>query len=314
VDFNGDGNIDLLTSGFAGFGYIFYGNNHGSLNAVEPIVDRKGDKLRFGLYWDSSVKRWIYTGKEAANSTSLSDKEKAHMLEMEDNCVIIKAIDWDNDGDMDLILSGRRIGAKICVNEGTLTKPVFESKFISVITTKGHMANAIIDWDGDGLFDILSSSKEGGVYFYKNYGKMGTPLFKNAVCIIESSLLISGEHGGECGLTYVSASDYNNDGKLDLLIGSKNTLIIPAPKLSKQQIEERDELFRKKEKVSAELNIFYEYFKKEYGDSKTKLLKARKKDKEYQKLRERYTNILGKLSKFIARKKTHGYVWVSLRK
>ncbi len=306
--------MDLLAAGFSGFGYIFYGNEDGSFNASEPMVDSKGNKLRFGLYWDSNARRWVYTGKEAANLSELTAKEKADLIEMDDNCVIMKAIDWDDDGDMDLILSGRRIGARLCINKGTLTKPVFEPEFIAIISTKGHMANSMIDWDGDGLFDILSGSKDGSVYFYRNYGKTGAPLFKEPECLIESTSLIAGEHGGECGLTYVSASDYNNDGKLDLIIGAKNTLMIPAPELSEQQIEKRDAFLEEKKKVSADLRTFYESFKKKYGTSKTKLAAARKNNKEYQNVLEKYREILGKLSKLTAQKKTHGFVFVSLRK
>ena len=115
--------MDLLAAGFAGFGYIFYGTKNGTFNAAEPIVDHEGNKLRFGLYWDHDARRWAYSGRESENLASMTAEDKADLLEMDDNCVIMKAIDWDDDGDMDLILSGRRIGARLCINKGTLAKP-----------------------------------------------------------------------------------------------------------------------------------------------------------------------------------------------
>ena len=38
---------------------------------------------------------------------------------------------------------------------------------------KGHAAIAVGDWDGDGLWDILSGCDDGAVYWFKNTGKLG---------------------------------------------------------------------------------------------------------------------------------------------
>lgn len=330
MDFNGDGNIDLLAAGFIGYSYIFYGSQKNtfvaqntldtyvpgmtSSNASEIIIDKNGNKIRFGIYWIDKV-GWIYSAQEKfIKFPDLTAEEKKKLLDIEDVCILTKAVDWDNDGDMDLVLSGRNIGARLCMNEGSSTKAVFSSEFIPVITTKNHHADALIDWDGDGLFDILSGSKEGGVYFYKNYGKLGTPLFKEYECLIDSESLIAGKLGGKCDLTMLSASDYNNDGKLDLIIGNKCILNLPAPKLSAEQIAERDELLEKRAKISEKMDLMNDSYKEKFGFLKTKMMEARKKDKKYQEIRDKYFAVSKQLFKLLPRKKSHGYVWVSLRK
>ncbi len=45
-------------------------------------------------------------------------------------------------------------------------------------TCRAEHANPVIaDWDGDGLWDIITGSSDGGVYCYRNIGKRGEPEF-----------------------------------------------------------------------------------------------------------------------------------------
>jgi hypothetical protein len=72
---------------------------------------------------------------------------------------------------------------------------------------------------------------------------------------VDRKSLIAGDHGGKCDLTLISASNYNNDGKLDLIIGSKSILNLSDPILSEEQKAERDELLEKRVKISEKIDL-----------------------------------------------------------
>ena len=81
------------------------------------VIEGKAKEAKYIMIHDGKVE--IRPAK-ALKGKSSSQKEE--LLKMDDNCVMMKAVDWDNDGDMDLVLSGRKIGAKLCINEGSKTK------------------------------------------------------------------------------------------------------------------------------------------------------------------------------------------------
>jgi hypothetical protein len=198
VDLNGDGNIDLLTANSDGLSFIFYGNRDESFNKAIVLKDKSDADINLGS--------------------------------------IVRAYDWDNDGDLDLFISEKKGGGvKLRINEGTKTNPVFGTKNIDVVAT--HYANAIVDWDGDGLWDIIGGSTNGGVYFYKNTGKLRHPSFGKAKCLIKTSEIIEKIGGGKAGYSQVNVVDYNNDGKLDLIIASNNERKKPFSPELKQKVE-----------------------------------------------------------------------------
>ena len=49
----------------------------------------------------------------------------------------------------------------------------------------GEHANPVIaDWDGDGRWDIVTGSDNGGVYWYRNIGEQGQPSFDAPVALV----------------------------------------------------------------------------------------------------------------------------------
>lgn len=173
MDFNGDGCRDLLAAGYAGFGYLFLGRKDGTFQASVILADKTGQDIHMGRFYDFKENTYKSVSKDPNT----------------DKIDFIRAFDWDNDGDLDLLMSGSK-GIKLRVNEGTRTKPVYAAENLVVIAANTHAADAIVDWDGDGLWDIISGSRQGGAYFYKNTGKPGAPSFGKAECILESAALI----------------------------------------------------------------------------------------------------------------------------
>jgi hypothetical protein len=72
-----------------------------------------------------------------------------------------------------------------------------------------------VDWDGDGKPDLLCGTEGPEVCFFRNIGTRQAPKLANGV-----RLALNGDgfsRGYRCRIDVV---DWNNDGKLDLLVGN----------------------------------------------------------------------------------------------
>ena len=182
----------------------------GGFAAAEKLRDREGNILRLGQYWDYDARKW--TGVETSEF-------KEHLG------IGAAAVDWDDDGDLDLVLGSFQGNFYVRLNEGSAREPAFATKSIVVehdgepVAIPGRDAiPEIVDWDGDGRFDILSGSGAGGVYWVRNIGtKKGEPEFAKPVALLGPSGNSSATAPGR--RTQVCVTDYDDDGDLDLLVG-----------------------------------------------------------------------------------------------
>ena len=84
---------------------------------------------------------------------------------------ILSVVDWDRDGDWDLIAGMRSKGERLRYyeNVGTARKP--RLKYIGPFPTKrpgGHYQMAeFFDFDGDGLLDVVAGSDHGLIYYFR---------------------------------------------------------------------------------------------------------------------------------------------------
>jgi hypothetical protein len=192
---------------------VLAGSKDGNFSEPHKLLDKAGNILRLGQYWDYDAKEW--TGVE-------SSKHKESLG------IGAAAVDWNADGDLDLVLGSHEGGLFVRLNEGTRTKPAFATDSIQLmhgedpLEVPGHDAiPKIADWDGDGRFDILSGSGSGGAYWFRNLGKKGAPTFAQAEPIFRPAE----SNGGQADpkwpgdRTHVCPTDYDGDGDLDLLVG-----------------------------------------------------------------------------------------------
>jgi hypothetical protein len=137
--------------------------------------------------------------------------------------------DWNRDGREDLLLGEGSYSANnihLLINSGGGTKPVFEEAGRHVLAFGDgleQLTPTVVDYNGDGLPDLLVSERSGKIAVYLNKGapwKPGEPVpelpFTSFVSSSSGSPLSFG------GISTVSAGDLTGDGLFDIIVGKSN--------------------------------------------------------------------------------------------
>jgi hypothetical protein len=200
VDFDNDGDLDLLCGEFLD-GFTYFQNT-------------------------GTAKVPIYS----------AGKRLPHRMHVQ--MITPTAIDWDHDGDQDLIVGDEDGRVAFLEHTGQLDKngtPKFLSpkyfqqdaddlKFGALATPVGY------DWDHDGDEDILSGNTAGNIAFFENLDGKPAPKWAAPVLLKSDNKTIhiqAGPNGsiqGPCeakwGYTTLSIGDWNHDELPDIMINS----------------------------------------------------------------------------------------------
>ena len=227
ADFDGDGDLDLICGEFID-----------RFTWFENIGTREKPKYAKGKFLEN----------------------ESGLVKMDLEMIIPVALDWDNDGDIDLVVGDEDGRVALIENTGEVTQnmPVFESpvyfrqeaahvKFGALVTPYS------VDWDDDGDQDLICGNTAGYIGFIENLDGNNPPKWAEPVLLeigSEPIRIMAGDNGsiqGPCeakwGYTTLSVADWDGDGLKDVIVNSiwgkvewyKNVGSQGAPQLSEKQ-------------------------------------------------------------------------------
>jgi hypothetical protein len=130
-----------------------------------------------------------------------------------DELIAPTVVDWDGDGDFDLVVGCDDSGVRVFWNSGDPTSPAFSNANYQQLippTNNAYFSPNAVDWDSDGDWDLLVGRYDGFVYFYENVG--GTLLSQGTLSTTSGALDIG-------SYSQPLAVDWDNDGSYDLIVG-----------------------------------------------------------------------------------------------
>ena len=239
TDVNGDGHEDVYVGGAKGQAGILYKHNgNGKLSIVSQTAfeldagyedtaasffdaDGDGDQdLIVGSGGNESQDQLNYISRLYINDGKGKFQRSAEKLPfMKTNISVIAPYDYDSDGDIDLFIGSRSVpgiygidpAQLFLINKGDGTFIDETERYAYETKDAGMVTDAIwVDVDGDGVKDLITVADWGIPMVFKNSKKMLTRM--------NSSL--DSLHGW---WKSIEASDLDNDGDIDFVIGNKGS-------------------------------------------------------------------------------------------
>jgi len=195
VDLDADGRIDMLSGSYhPGSLFLFRRNDDDTFAAGEELKGLDGQPLNVGA--------------------------AAH----------VSAADWTGDGRLDLVIGNIQGEVFLIPHTGSDEPLSFgEARPMeaagSPVRVGPDAGPHVVDWNGDGKLDLLVGDGGGAVHFYRNVGEEGAPkLARPETLLPGGGAMVSESNGPAPKVPWgtrlkLHAADWNDDGKLDLLVG-----------------------------------------------------------------------------------------------
>ncbi|UCD92746.1 MAG: VCBS repeat-containing protein, partial [Methanobacteriota archaeon] len=242
-DWNKDGISDIILGGDDGL--IFYYKNAGDNTFREPktLKDSGGDidvgswSAPFAVHWndddildlvvgDAEGNLTLFLGNETG-SVTLSDGQQ---LQTQGPPTYITTsgwsapafVDWNNDGDSDLIAGGNNGTISYYENDGT-NEFIFQWNLSIVLGPELDVgfgsAPSLVDWNSNGTLDLLVGDRNGYVHRFERVSGDLRDVIEWGKLSADGSQILVGERA------VPNPSDLDEDGDLDLLVGDDSGLV-----------------------------------------------------------------------------------------
>lgn len=125
-------------------------------------------------------------------------------------------IDWDEDGDTDMLLGTQTGNIRLYLNDGGESVPVFST--YSLVNSSGtpishyRACPQVFDLDGDGRKDLLVGGDDAYIRYYENTGTDEAPAFSGSVQIQSAGAALHEYYG-----VRLWVNDWNGNGSPDLV-------------------------------------------------------------------------------------------------
>ncbi|MDR2674864.1 MAG: VCBS repeat-containing protein, partial [Opitutaceae bacterium] len=199
VDWDGDGIKDITVGNWVGIPYIYRGKTATEFEAPVRIHDRAGHELFApGVF------------------------------------MFARPLDFDGDGDLDLVWTSER--AFVGWNENTARpgsapelEPTRYLRQLSAFLDPGAIAVPVaVDWDADGDLDIICGASDEYIYYYENIGTNAAPVWAEAARLTADGAPIvlrggpkgsvQGRQENDWAYSNAEVADYDGDGLPDLIV------------------------------------------------------------------------------------------------
>ncbi len=304
MDLNGDGIQDMITGSYnPGDLYLFAGCDDGTFKAGQTLKSKDGKSLNVGL------------------------------------ASAVFAADWDRDGDLDLIVGNIKGEVYWIVNQGK--NPALDFANPEPVEADGKplvvdkdAGPCIADWDGDGNLDLLVGDESGAVTLYRNTTSQGLPQLAAGITLVPKSKYNKSKDynwsDGRGIRSKLCVADWNEDGRLDLLLGDYSTTMGPELEMTQAQHVELAAARAARIEISMKMGAFSkevrQKFMQEHGiqegqklnaqqtrDFLKRLTRLRENNESQQLLQKELQAQSNIYEKYQVPTYRHGYVWVYLR-
>ncbi len=251
-----------------------------------------------------------------------------------------KLFDWDGDGDLDVLTGSISGPLYFIANEGDL-------KFAKEVemTSEGEQIHApdggvcFGDFDGDGITDlVLGDDSSLKIYYVTEVGSLD---LGKAVSLVESKDPFEPKIASDLETLVLAepslgsrikpcVTDWNGDGKLDILAGDYTSVKPEAKELTEAEEKDLSELKAKLDEVQEAMFTEYDRLQEsvfeelgiESFDSMTNeqmtsyseaFAERMESDPKMVEMNEQYTTLSTKVGEMTGEDQTHGFVWVFLQ-